>query len=105
MFSDVLERAAESERIKGSLAMLRQYGSLFRLPARIRSATAHSEFQQVVWGSRFGVRGSGFGVLHPWGRAHACVHGAVVTQGCPCMDMVHVSPQVVSGVWELGFRV
>ena len=43
----MLERAAESERIKGSLAMLRQYGSLFRLPARIRSATAHSEFQQV----------------------------------------------------------
>ena len=47
VFNDVLTRAAESERIKGSLAMLRQYGSLFRLPARIRSATAHSEYQQV----------------------------------------------------------
>ena len=48
VFNDVLDRAAESERIKGSLAMLRQYGSLFRLPARIRSATAHSEYQQVL---------------------------------------------------------
>lgn len=36
VFGAMLERQAQVERIKGVLAMLKRYESLFRLPTRIR---------------------------------------------------------------------
>ena len=47
MFADVLLRAAESERIRAKLALLKQYDSLFRLPPRIRDATRRGDYEQV----------------------------------------------------------
>lgn len=39
-FSVLLERQAEADKIRGVLAMLQRYDSLFRLPTRIRRAPA-----------------------------------------------------------------
>ena len=47
VFAAVLARAAESERIRSSLALLKQYDSLFRLPPRIRDATKRCDHEQV----------------------------------------------------------
>lgn len=38
VFGGMLERQAQVDRIKGVLAMLQRYESLFRLPTRIRSS-------------------------------------------------------------------
>lgn len=45
VFGGMLDRQAQVDRIKGVLAMLKRYESLFRLPTRIRcgwAATLHS---------------------------------------------------------------
>ena len=47
-FGPLLERAAASERIKGVLALLKRYDSLFRLPSRIRAATKRGLYEQVT---------------------------------------------------------
>ena len=78
-FKDVLDRAAESERIKGSLAMLRQYDSLFRLPARIRTATAQGEFQQV---SQRGVLCSRLATMHASAAGSRRDPGASCSAAC-----------------------
>lgn len=47
VFAGILERATIGERIRSSLALLKQYESLFRLPPRIRDATKRRDHEQV----------------------------------------------------------
>ena len=42
VFGGMLDRQAQVDRIKGVLAMLKRYESLFRLPTRIRRGLADS---------------------------------------------------------------
>lgn len=49
VFGSMLERQAQVDRIKGVLAMLKRYESLFRLPTRIRCTNImlHSKFRPL----------------------------------------------------------
>ena len=46
-FGALLDRASASDRIRGVLALLKRYESLFRLPTRIRQASERELYEQV----------------------------------------------------------
>ena len=47
-FGALLDRASASDRIRGVLALLKRYESLFRLPTRIRQASDRELYEQVA---------------------------------------------------------
>ena len=47
-FSELVERAAACDRIRGVLALLKRYENLFRLPTRIRQASERGLYDQVL---------------------------------------------------------
>ncbi len=46
-FKELVERAAACDRIRGVLALLKRYESLFRLPTRIRQASERGLYDQA----------------------------------------------------------
>ena len=46
-FAELVERAAACDRIRGVLALLKRYESLFRLPTRIRHASERGAYDQA----------------------------------------------------------
>ena len=46
-FAELVARAAACDRIRGVLALLRRYESLFRLPTRIRHASERGSYDQA----------------------------------------------------------
>ena len=47
-FAELVERAAACDRIRGVLALIKRYESLFRLPTRIRQASERGLYDQVT---------------------------------------------------------
>ncbi|EIE27758.1 hypothetical protein COCSUDRAFT_64368 [Coccomyxa subellipsoidea C-169] len=114
-FKELVERAAACDRIRGVLALLKRYESLFRLPTRIRQASERGLYDQArphsaatnksgVWQSLFhevekgvsDMANSLLGVLRnprtsPSEATDACKHLLLLAaEGAPCME--HCDP-------------